>query len=150
DEPVARGQRTRRDRQRGPHAHRRDRAVVELGVDLPGDLVGGELEPLQRRLDLDHDPGTVRDDRVPGHSTPSCPPNAAGEWIRCTMRPLPRLMWTPHGRHGSKLRTVRMMSMPLNLSRGLSSKIGCPCTASSYGPGVPKESRGFAFQGVGG
>ena len=30
--------------------------------------------------------------------------------------PLPRYMWTPQGRQGSKLRTARMMSMPLNLS----------------------------------
>ena len=49
----------------------------------------------------------------------------------------PRYMCTPHGRHGSKLRTVRMMSMPLKWSRSFSSKIGWPCTASSYGPGVP-------------
>jgi hypothetical protein len=33
-------------------------------------------------------------------------------------------MWTPHGRHGSKLRTARMMSMPLKFSRELSSKTG--------------------------
>ena len=38
---------------------------------------------------------------------------------------------------GSKLRTARMMSMPLKLSGGFSSKIGVFCTASSYGPGVP-------------
>src|SRR6185369_9475532 len=51
---------------------------------------------------------------------------------RCSrILPLPRYMWTPHGRHGSKLRTVRMMSMPLNLSWLFSSKIGQPYTASS-------------------
>ena len=33
-------------------------------------------------------------------------------------------MCTPHGRHGSKLRTARMMSMPLKLSGPFSSKIG--------------------------
>ena len=38
--------------------------------------------------------------------------------------PCPRYMCTPHGRHGSKLRTVRMMSMPLKCSRSFSSKIG--------------------------
>ena len=38
--------------------------------------------------------------------------------------PSPRYMCTPHGRHGSKLRTVRMMSMPLKFSRSFSSKIG--------------------------
>src|SRR5262245_21406580 len=31
--------------------------------------------------------------------------------------PSPRYMCTPQGRHGSKLRTARMMSMPLKLSR---------------------------------
>ena len=56
----------------------------------------------------------------------------------------------PHGMQGSKLRTVRIMSMPLKLSGPFSSKIGVCITASSYGPGVPKESRGLAFHGVGG
>ncbi len=46
-------------------------------------------------------------------------------------RPLPRYMCTPHGRHGSKLRTARMMSMPLKFSGPFSSKIGVFCTASS-------------------
>ena len=54
-----------------------------------------------------------------------------GEWTLFSTWPLPRYMWTPHGRHGSKLRTVRMMSMPLKWSRSFSSKIGQPCTASS-------------------
>ena len=45
--------------------------------------------------------------------------------------PPPSYMCTPQGRHGSKLRTARMMSMPLNLSRPFSSKIGVFCTASS-------------------
>ena len=45
--------------------------------------------------------------------------------------PLPRYMCTPQGRHGSKLRTARMMSMPLKLSIGFSSKIGVFITASS-------------------
>ena len=51
--------------------------------------------------------------------------------------PLPRYMCTPQGRQGSKLRTARMMSMPLKFSGPFSSKIGVFCTASSYGPGVP-------------
>ena len=59
------------------------------------------------------------------------PPNAAGVCTRSSSLPLPRYMWTPHGRHGSKLRTARMMSMPLNRSGGFSSKIGVFCTASS-------------------
>ena len=45
--------------------------------------------------------------------------------------PLPVYMWTPHGRHGSKLRTARMMSTPLKFSGPFSSKIGVFCTASS-------------------
>src|SRR5205814_10161692 len=77
------------------------------------------------------------------------PPNI-GWCTFLSVRPLPRYMCTPQGRHGSKLRTARMMSMPLKLSGPFSSKIGVFCTASSYGPGVPKTSRGFAFQGVGG
>src|SRR5262249_59324266 len=51
--------------------------------------------------------------------------------------PPPKNMCTPHGRQGSKLRTARIMSTPLNLSRGFSSKIGVCWIASSYGPGVP-------------
>ena len=45
--------------------------------------------------------------------------------------PSPVNMCTPQGRHGSKLRTVRMMSMPLKSSMSFSSKMGCPLTASS-------------------
>ena len=55
----------------------------------------------------------------------------AGEWTCSTLPPLPVYMCTPHGRQGSKLRTARMMSMPLNRSGGFSSKIGVFCTASS-------------------
>ena len=58
-------------------------------------------------------------------------PPSIGE-CRCSMTvPMPSYMCTPHGRHGSKLRTVRMMSMPLNLSGPFSSKIFSPWTASS-------------------
>ncbi len=46
-------------------------------------------------------------------------------------RPLPVYMCTPHGRHGSKERTARMMSIPLKFSGPFSSKIGVFCTASS-------------------
>ena len=48
----------------------------------------------------------------------------------CT-RPPPVYMCTPQGRHGSKLRTARMMSTPLKFSGPFSSKIGVFCTASS-------------------
>ena len=54
-----------------------------------------------------------------------------GVCICSTTFPPPVYMCTPHGRHGSKLRTARMMSMPLKLSGGFSSKIGVFCTASS-------------------
>src|SRR5215469_340513 len=54
-----------------------------------------------------------------------------GECRVSSTLPLPRYMWTPQGRQGSKLRTARMMSMPLNLSGPFSSKIGVFCTASS-------------------
>ena len=43
-----------------------------------------------------------------------------------------------------------MMSMPLKLSGGFSSKIGVFWTASSYGPGTPFVSLTLAFHGVGG
>ncbi len=58
-------------------------------------------------------------------------------WITFCTRPFPVYMCTPQGRHGSKLRTARMMSTPLKFSGPFSSKIGVFCTASSYGPGVP-------------
>ncbi len=54
-----------------------------------------------------------------------------GECVVLMTRPPPRYMCTPQGRHGSKLRTARMMSMPLKRSGGFSSKIGVFCTASS-------------------
>src|SRR5580692_9052893 len=73
-----------------------------------------------------------------------------GECLVSSTFPLPRYICTPQGRQGSKLRTARIISIPLNFSGPFSSKIGVFCTASSYGPGVPYTSRGLAFQGVGG
>src|SRR5262245_38276319 len=35
-----------------------------------------------------------------------------GEWCVSKTFPLPRYIWTPHGKHGSKLRTALMMSIP--------------------------------------
>src|SRR5436305_1298783 len=63
------------------------------------------------------------------YELPSRP--SIGEWTRFSVLPLPRYMCTPHGRQGSKLRTVRMMSMPRKFSWPFSSKIFCPSTASS-------------------
>src|SRR6185437_1290246 len=59
------------------------------------------------------------------------PMSAVGVCICCSTFPGPRYMCTPQGRQGSKLRTARMMSMPLNLSWPFSSKMGVFCTASS-------------------
>src|SRR5262245_39439033 len=60
----------------------------------------------------------------------ACAPNI-GTWRTSSFFPPPTYMCTPHGRHGSKLLTARMMSMPLKLSGPFSSKIGVFCTASS-------------------
>src|ERR1700730_5858218 len=99
------------------------------------------LEPAQGRLLLSF--------LIAAHVSARWIPNM-GECTVFKVLPPPRYMCTPQGRHGSKLLTARMMSMPLNLSGGFSSKIGVPLTESSYGPGVPYLSRGVPFQGVGG
>src|SRR5215475_12640759 len=54
-----------------------------------------------------------------------------GEWRVSSVLPAPRYICTPQGMQGSKLRTTRMMSIPLKLSGPFSSKMGVPCTASS-------------------
>ena len=59
--------------------------------------------------------------RAPCYSC--CMPNMGTCLVSSTL-PSPRYMWTPQGRQGSKLRTARMMSIPLNLSGPFSSKIG--------------------------
>ena len=51
--------------------------------------------------------------------------------LRTFPLPVVGYMWTPHGRHGSKEWTARMMSTPLKSSGPFSSKIGVFCTASS-------------------
>ena len=93
-----------------------------------GRFAGSSLEIFIIRHDR---PNVGADVSAPPTSTNyRCTPNI-GEWCVFSTFPLPRYMWTPHGRQGSKLRTVRMMSMPLNLSGPFSSKIGVFCTASS-------------------
>ena len=57
----------------------------------------------------------------------STPIPRVGECRFSRILPSPEYMCTPQGRHGSKLRTVRMMSMPLKSSGPFSSKIGLPC-----------------------
>src|ERR1035438_5018945 len=59
------------------------------------------------------------------------PSKAFGVCISFNTFPPPRYMCTPQGKHGSKLRTARIMSMPLNVSGPFSSKMGVFCTASS-------------------
>lgn len=60
----------------------------------------------------------------------SCTPKV-GERTFCSSFPSPRYICTPQGRQGSKLRTARIISMPLKLSGPFSSKMGVCCTASS-------------------
>ena len=94
---------------------------------LVGDRAGLEvLDLLELRREL-LDP---RDQFVGGQHIP------VGVWTTLRTLPFP-YMCTPQGRHGSKLWTARMMSIPLKFSGPFSSKIGVFCTASSYGPGVP-------------
>jgi hypothetical protein len=54
-----------------------------------------------------------------------------GECRVSSTLPLRSYIWAPHGRQGSKLRTTRIMSIPLILSGPFSSKIGVFWTASS-------------------
>src|SRR6185437_5040233 len=89
---------------------------------------GRVRQGLQRR-DQRLDP-TQRLPKLRGHDLFPGAPNA-GTWRSWISFPPPRYMCTPQGRQGSKLRTVRMMSMPLKLSRSFSSKIGVSSTASS-------------------
>lgn len=72
-----------------------------------------------------------RDGRRGCGAHPASPLSPVGTCIFSTVLPPPTYMWTPHGRQGSKLRTARMMSMPLKFSGEFSSKIGVFCTASS-------------------
>src|SRR5581483_6252956 len=91
------------------------------------------VQPLQAVLKIVCSHASSR--RAEGESPPRtlpypCTPNI-GTWRTSRTLPPPRYMCTPHGRQGSKLRTARMMSIPLKLSRPFSSKIGIPDTASS-------------------
>ncbi len=108
------------------------RLCPRRGVGEPLDALEEGVEPLEPRLELAgvegirHRflPSRVRRDRH------FCMPNI-GTCFTSSSLPSPMYMWTPQGRHGSKLRTARMMSIPLNLSGPFSSKIGVFCTASS-------------------
>ena len=104
----------------------------EMRDELVFDRVGSREQP-RERLAVEVDDGLHRLDRtrivldrleelldpLDVHVEPPIP--SIGECTRFSVLPLPRYMWTPHGRHGSKLRTVRMMSIPRKLSRSFSS-----------------------------
>ena len=104
---------------RGPARHR----VGQL-LDLRGQL----LDPLDQGLGADRFGLSAGIPRAPAWAQDI----PVGVWVTFRTCP-PRwlYMWTPHGRHGSKLRTARMMSTPLKFSGPFSSKIGVFCTASS-------------------
>ena len=114
---------------------RLDDAAHALAVELDDradELLGGRLrarvaQVLQLRLE-DLNPL----DELFGADVPGAQQlNPVGVcWTFRTM-PFPLYMCTPHGRHGSKLRTARMMSTPLKFSGPFSSKMGVFCTASS-------------------
>src|SRR5207302_678709 len=110
--------------------------AVELGDEpehlfdlLPHPWVGGSPELVDDRFDTVADHPQVHLLRSPRRTQISGMP--VGECTFFSTFPLPRYMCTPHGRQGSKLRTVRMMSMPLKFSTLFSSKIGVFITASS-------------------
>ena len=122
----------------GPHDRLKPRAVE---ADKAGDEFLGDVGRLRARPGPEF--GEQRLDArpsLPGVNLPGVrwrrPCQIAsvmpvGECVVLSTLPPPRYMCTPQGRHGSKLRTARMMSMPLKLSGGFSSKIGVFCTASS-------------------
>ena len=109
-----------------PLAVQVEQGAHQLGRDLACDRVGEGLDLLEQHLDP-LAPVRVLCRSVHRHE---CSPNI-GEWTFLSVLPFPRYMCTPHGRHGSKLRTARMMSMPRKSSWLFSSKIGWPITASS-------------------
>ncbi|TPV99236.1 MAG: hypothetical protein USCAAHI_01305 [Beijerinckiaceae bacterium] len=98
------------------------RGLFRGGIWMPIKRADQFLEPVQGLLWVPSVPG--------GHCYPRPTPNI-GECTVSIVLPLPTYMCTPQGRHGSKLRTARMMSMPLKFSGPFSSKIGVPVIASS-------------------
>ena len=127
----------------GEFEHAGKAASVELGDEtddilhlLPCPQVEGRLEMLEELLDpIAGGPEVDGCRALVGFAGDDDQPSTLGSIVgECSLRstfPLPRYMCTPHGRHGSKLRTARMMSMPLKLSIEFSSKIGVFITASS-------------------
>ena len=112
--------------------HRRQGELADRagrGLQLRQLLVErGEPLPTARSSSRVRAVGRAARRRRPGQ--PRVAPNI-GECSVCRLLPLPRYMCTPQGRHGSKLRTARMMSTPLKSSGPFSSKIGVSWIASS-------------------
>ena len=106
----------------------RDHGSDELLCERPCPRICELVDPIGQVLDPVEQLGARRARLRRLHSRQL---NPVGVWITLRTRPDPAYMCTPHGRHGSKLRTARMMSMPLKLSGPFSSKIGVFCTASS-------------------
>src|SRR5207302_985199 len=96
---------------------------------LAAGRVGHRLDFLEQSLDCGDELARLGL-HCGAHRPYPCSPNI-GWWTVRSVLPLPRYMWTPHGRHGSNERTARMMSMPRKFSWSFSSKIGWPITASS-------------------
>ncbi len=94
-------------------------------LDSPDEL-GSEVEVAQpRQADATHQ-GEARRRFGGGHS--SVQPQ---ELTSRTITPLPVSMWVVQGMHGSKLRMVRRMSMPLTSSSATLSRIGVSTMACS-------------------
>ena len=103
--------------------------AVEVGHQ-PDQLLGALAAPSARRAELASSSASIRSPVCARSRRPSGPRplrrsgvrhdrrhSPVTDWVgECSISsflPPPRYMCTPHGRHGSKLRTVRMMSMPL-------------------------------------
>ncbi len=114
--------------------HRADQLLGALARDRVGDLLERRRQPLDP-LDqlLGGGRPRARASLVSGAAVLAVGVQhiPVGVCITLRTRPPPSYMCTPHGRHGSKLRTARMMSTPLKSSGPFSSKIGVFCTASS-------------------
>ncbi len=131
---LARGPDGRDDSLQAVAVHR-DHRGDELRGEPPRPRIGELLHPrrelLHSREQLRGRRGGALGDHRPGGRDGGHQANAVGVCITFRTRPPPVYMCTPHGRHGSKERTARMMSMPLKLSGPFSSKIGVFWTASS-------------------
>src|SRR4029077_20066633 len=97
-----------------------DRGHARQALADQADHRGRELAHERARLGVRQPFGRLEQVVDLGTTPFTCAPKV-GEWRTSITRPSPTYMWTPHGRHGSKLRTVRMMSMPLKSAWSFSS-----------------------------